>query len=143
MKNDQSSDGFKAMQQAFGEFAPLNAAWGTNWANYWRSQDKVLDSMQEFALGWFERRHEAAKSAVSAAQRSCEAHSPADVAREYQAWMTGSMQRLAADGLALQRHLMAMTELAGAAVQRNQGQQSNDSPGAPAGKGTEKHAEAA
>ena len=145
MKNDQNSNGFEAMQQAFGAFAPLRAALGENSANYWRNQDKILDSMQEFARGWFERRHEAAKSALDAARCSCEANSPADVVRGFQAWMMGSMQRVAADGLACQKHLMAMAELAGAPVERREDREAKTPRRASAdlGKSAEEHAKAA
>ena len=111
MKNNQSPNGVDVMQQAFGVLAPLRSAWAENWVNYWRSQDKILDSMQEFTREWFERRHEATKTALAAAQRSSEANSPAEVVRELQAWMLGSMQRVVADGLACQKYLMAMAEL--------------------------------
>jgi hypothetical protein len=88
-----------------------------NWMNYWRTQEKLLDGMQEFARGWFERRHEGAKSAFDAAQRSCEAASPAAVMREFQEWMAGSAQRLASDCAAYQQSLMSIGQMPGVPLQ--------------------------
>jgi hypothetical protein len=84
---------------------------------FWRGQDKVLDSMQVFAGGWFERRHAGTRAALDAAQRMCTAKTPLDAMREYQEWASGSLQRMAADSLALQRGLMEITEAMIAAPQ--------------------------
>lgn len=77
---------------------------------FWHGQDKVLDSMQAFAGGWFDRRHAGTRAALEVAQRMCTAKTPLDAVREYQEWASGSMQRMAADSLALQRKLMEITE---------------------------------
>ncbi len=145
MKTDQSFHGFEAMQHAFGMFAPLRAALGENSVNYWRNQDKILDGMQEFARGWFERRHEATKTALDAARCSCEANSPAEVVQEFQAWMMGAMQRVAADGLACQKYLMAMAELASASAEAREDQEAESPRRATAhvGESAEERAKAA
>lgn len=98
------------LQQAFGACEPYRAAFSENCVTFWRGQDKILDSMQEFAAGWFTRRHEAARSGIETAQRAGAVHSPADAMRELQNWMTGSMQRMTADGVACQKHLMTVAE---------------------------------
>jgi hypothetical protein len=143
MKDNQSTNGFEAMQQTFGVLAPLRSALGANWVNYWRSQDKILDIMQEFSREWFERRHEATKTALDAAQRSCEANSPAEVVREFQAWMMGSMQRVVADGLACQKHLIAMAELSAPPAASGDAREIKASAPANVRKGTADHAKAA
>jgi hypothetical protein len=77
---------------------------------FWRGQDKVLDCMQAFARGWFERRHAGTHAALECARRMCLASTPIDAAREYQDWASGSVQRVAQDGVALQRELMDIGE---------------------------------
>ena len=111
MKVDQIPSGFEAMQQMFEGFTSMPGAKGPDWANYWRNQDKILDSMQEFAAGWFERRHQATRAAFDAASRASGAKSPVDFAREYQTWLTGSMQRVVADCMACQKHLATVAQL--------------------------------
>lgn len=111
MKNDQNISGFEAFQQTFQTFASLRATIGENWVRFWLSQDKIIDGMQEFAAGWFERRHQATLTALEAAQRSCEANSPAEVMQEFQTWAMGSLQRIAEDGRACQRHFASLAEL--------------------------------
>jgi hypothetical protein len=143
MKDNQSPNGVDVMLQAFGVLAPWRSALGENWVSYWRSQDKILDSMQEFTREWFERRHEATKTALEAAQRSSEANSPAEVVRELQAWMLGSMQRVVADGLACQKHLMAMAELSAPPTANGDTREIKASAPGNMRKGTAEHAKAA
>jgi hypothetical protein len=89
--------------------APLAEA-TTRISDFWRGQDKVIDCMQGFALGWFERRHADTKAALESARRMCTARTPADAAREFQEWASGSLQRAAQDGVAFQREIMAIGE---------------------------------
>jgi hypothetical protein len=77
---------------------------------FWRGQDRVLDCMRAFTLGWFERRHVGTLAALESAQRMWLAPTPVDAAREYQAWASGSLQRIAQDAVALQRELMDIGE---------------------------------
>ena len=65
---------------------------------FWNIQNQILDSMENFANGWFERRHVGTRAALEAAQRMCKAQTPVDLAREYQDWTSGAFQRLMADG---------------------------------------------
>ena len=78
----------------------------TKAGDFWHGQDKVLGCMQTFARGWFDRRHVGTLAALESAQRMCLAKTPFDVAREFQAWASGSLQRVAQDGVAFQRELM-------------------------------------
>jgi len=79
-----------------------------NACSFWENQDKILDAMEAFAGGWFERRHAGTHAALEAAQRMCKAETPADLLREYQQWASGAMQRLMADGLACQQEYMVV-----------------------------------
>jgi hypothetical protein len=117
MTDQDNANGFKDLQQVFGMLEPLRTAWARNWVNYWQGQQKTLDSMEEFTRGWFQRRHDAVGAALHAAERSCVTCTPADVVHEFQAWTTGSIQRIAADGLACQKHMMAVAESAGANIE--------------------------
>lgn len=110
MPSQQDINAPDSLQQAFNACEPYRAALSENCASFWRGQDKILDSMQELASGWFIRRHEATTSAIEAAQRASAARSPADAVREWQNWMTGSMQRITADSMACQKHLMTVAE---------------------------------
>jgi hypothetical protein len=70
---------------------------------FWENQDKVVDAMQAFANGWFERRHAGARAALEAAEHICKAETPVEVVRKYQDWASGAIQRVMADGVACQR----------------------------------------
>ena len=128
MKNDKSTNGFEGLEQALQMLGPWRATSGETWAHFWRSQDKVLDSMQKFANGWFERRHVATTTALDAAQRACQAESPVEAIREFQAWSAGSMQRVAEDGFACQQHLATLLELAMPPVMQKAEPQAADPP---------------
>jgi hypothetical protein len=82
----------------------------TKVADFWHGQDKVLDCMQIFVRGWFERRHAGTQAALHSAQRICMARTPLDAAREFQEWVSGSLQRVAQDSVAFQREVMDIGE---------------------------------
>jgi hypothetical protein len=86
---------------------PDSAALQDNVRNFWDIQDKVLDAMENFANGWFERRHVGTHTALEAAQRMCKAQTPVDLVREYQEWVGGAFQRVMADGFACQQFVGA------------------------------------
>lgn len=77
----------------------------------WSNQDKILDSMEQFTNGWFERRHAGTRAALAAAQRICDMKTPIDMMREYQTWAMGSLGRIVADSFAFQHHLITMAGL--------------------------------
>lgn len=68
-----------------------------NACSYWKNQDKLVDNMQTFANGWFERRHAGAHAALEAAQRMFKAETSVDLVREYQDWASGAFQRVVVD----------------------------------------------
>jgi hypothetical protein len=86
-----------------------------NAAAFWRGQAGMLEVMQEFANGWFARRQAGAQAAMESAQRLCLARNPTEAANEVQGWMRGSMDRLMADAMALQRQAAAGAGLAASA----------------------------
>ena len=88
--------------------APDSGALQDNVRSFWDIQDKVLDAMQNFANGWFERRHVGTHAALEAAQRMCKAQTPVDMVREYQDWVGGAFQRVMADGVACQEFVGAL-----------------------------------
>lgn len=145
MNDKRDFIGFEAMQQTFGTLAPVRNAVSNNWADFWRTQEKVLNSMQDFAGRWFDRRREATSAAIETSRRFHAAESPMDFAREWQAFVTGSMQRAAEDGLACQKHVMALVELAGSQAE-GAAQQTTEAVNRTASevrKRTEQRAEAA
>jgi hypothetical protein len=73
---------------------------------FWESQETALDGMKQLADGWFARRHTGAQAALEAARRIGDAATPFDIIREYQDWMKGATERLMADGIACQQHLL-------------------------------------
>jgi hypothetical protein len=89
---------------------------------FWESQDKILDSMQAFANGWFQRRHAGTHAALETAERICKAETPIDLLREYQEWANGAFQRVMADGLACQQQAMEIVAASGQPLVRLTGE---------------------
>jgi len=79
-----------------------------------KNQDKIIDAMQVFASGWFERRHAGVRAALKAAELMFKAEAPAELMRGYQDWANGVVQRAITDGEAYRLQLMTVaTALAG------------------------------
>src|SRR5262245_38135571 len=57
MKNADFTEPWTAMQKMFLPTPVILAPLRENACRFWESQEKVLDSMQALANGWFERRH--------------------------------------------------------------------------------------
>jgi hypothetical protein len=111
MKDSGTFDPFAVMQRAFSPTSALNEAARQNTESFWDAQDKFLKSMEEYANGWFERRHVGTNEALAATRQMCEAATPFDAMREYQKWAIGSFERAMQDGLACQKHLADMNRL--------------------------------
>jgi hypothetical protein len=75
---------------------------------FWASQAELLDGMQSFAEGWFERRHAGTRAAQQAAERMCRAQTPNDAIGAFQDWANGAFQRLMADRSAYQEQLTTL-----------------------------------
>lgn len=110
MKNVSMTDGWEAMQRMF-LAVPANKVMQQNACAYWIDQEKILDSMQEFATAWFERRHAGTRAGLETARRMCEAKSSMDMLQAYQTWAMDALERLTADGIACQKHLMTIGAL--------------------------------
>lgn len=108
MKTANVTEQLNAMQRMFLPTSDISDTLRKNAGSYWEDQDKVLDAMQTFANGWFERRHAGTHAALEAAQRMCKAETPVELLREYQGWVSGAFQRLMTDGLACQQQCMAV-----------------------------------
>jgi hypothetical protein len=78
-----------------------------NARRFWDFQDKIVDGMNTYASGWFERRHVGTHAALEAAQRICKSQTPMEFVLEYQNWASGAAQRVMADGLACHEQFMA------------------------------------
>jgi hypothetical protein len=72
---------------------------------HWDGQQRILDSLEDFANGWFDRRGAGVRAATEAAQEMCGAPSLAQIFGAWQRWAAGATERLAADGMAWQQCL--------------------------------------
>lgn len=108
MKSVNVTEQLTAMQKVFQPTSAVADTLRENACCFWQNQEKVIDSMQTFANGWFERRHTGARAGLEAAERMCKAESPVEFLREYQDWLNGALGRVSADGLACQQHCMTV-----------------------------------
>jgi hypothetical protein len=108
MKAVNVAEPLSAMQRIFLPTSELSETMRMNACSFWEHQKRILDAMQTFTHGWYERRHTGTDAAFEAAQRMCKAETPIDVVREYQEWASGALQRVMADGLACQQQFMAV-----------------------------------
>lgn len=97
------------MQNAFLPTSAISATLGDNARRFWEMQDKILDNMQAFSNGWFERRHTGTHSACETAERMCGTNTMVNVVQAYQDWARGVYERMMADGLACQQQIIAAT----------------------------------
>lgn len=67
---------------------------------FWNVQEKILDEAEVFARHWFERRHEAARTALDAARTiaSDNPAAPVTMAEAFAEWQRHSAERIAEDG---------------------------------------------
>jgi hypothetical protein len=100
---------------------------------FWESQQAALDNIKDFSDGWFIRRQAGAQATLAAAKRISEAATPVDMHREYQDWVKGVMERMLAEGAALQQqftkagtHLSTQLASAAEAVQAVEEAQQSD-----------------
>lgn len=103
--------GIDAMMKALQAPTPWRTMTEEGWLQFWRGQDVVLTCMEEFAEGWFRRRHTATATALDTALRCCEAKTPLDIAREMLTWSMGSAGRIVEDGLACQKCCLELARL--------------------------------
>ena len=96
--------------QALFQPAVMLSMWQKNAHAFWKTQAEILDGMQAFAEGWFQRRHLGTQTANEACERMCAAKTPVDWFHEYQTWCAGACQRLMADGACFQDGLKKAAE---------------------------------
>lgn len=72
-------------------------------SKFWEGQEKMLDSMQKFSTGWFDRRHVGTKAAIDASLHACQAKNPTDMFACYQEWAAGATSRILDDQKAYQQ----------------------------------------
>jgi hypothetical protein len=111
MKDADFFDPFEIMQRGFLPSTRIRDAARANATDFWSAQEKILDTMQEQATHWFQRRHAGARAALSSAQQMCEADSQVDAMRAYQKWAAGAFERLIQDGLEVQKQALTVGQL--------------------------------
>ena len=109
MKNTDLTEQWTAMQKMFLPTSAISAPLRENAHRFWESQEKVLDSMQALANGWFERRRTGTHKAGEAAERMCGTETFVDLIQAYQDWAGGAFERIMADGLSCQQQIVAIT----------------------------------
>jgi hypothetical protein len=107
MNNQDRTEQWQAMFQVLPMFA---GTMQKNANEFWKTQGSILDGMQDFAEGWFQRRHVGVQAAHEACKRMCGANTPIEWFHEYQMWIGGAFQRLMADSLVLQHGLKKITD---------------------------------
>ena len=78
---------------------------------FWENELKLLDIMEEFAMGWFTRRRTGTEAALTASQSMCMAPGAAELVHEWHGWADGATERLTADRLAVQRYMQGFGAL--------------------------------
>jgi hypothetical protein len=111
MKLSDTNFPFNITQTAFQSPAGFRDAMREAATRFWGGQDQILGAMQDYANGWFERRHVGTQAAFNTAQQVIDATTPIEAFREYQKWAFGSFERIIDDGLSCQKHLLSMGEL--------------------------------
>ncbi len=85
------------MEQARTMFA-LNPMAGPQMEQFWKAQDGILKETEAFSNAWFQRRHDAAKTALEAVQAANgNGADPSAAMRAVVDWQQGSVQRMADD----------------------------------------------
>lgn len=66
---------------------------------FWNTQERILDEAETFTRHWFERRHEAARTAMIAARKSTSgaAGAPGDAMQTVAEWQRHSIERMVED----------------------------------------------
>jgi len=111
MKGANLTEQSNVMQQGFLPASGISDAMRKNAFCFWENQDKIVDAMQSFANGWFERRHTGARAALEAAELICKAETPVEVLRNYQGWASGAIHRVMTDGVTCQQQFMTVAGL--------------------------------
>ncbi|MQQ07792.1 hypothetical protein GFB49_04955 [Epibacterium sp. SM1979] len=88
-----------------------NSIYSAQIEQFWDAQEKMLEETEAFAQHWFERRHEAVRTALETARNVSEANpsEPTEAIQNLTEWQRNSAARLVADA---QEWLEIMTRCA-------------------------------
>jgi hypothetical protein len=135
MPRDNTTEQAPTLDAMFMLFPKASEPAAQRIAAFWQSQERILEAMDEFTVGWLARRHDGAKAASSAALSMCAARTPMALFSAQQEWATGALQRLFADNAAAQREWMrvcsAMTSTATPSESDSQTHEQHASPTTP------------
>ena len=109
MTNLDFAEHWKSLQKMFLPTSAISESFRENARRFWEHQDKVLENMQTFTNIWFGHRHTGTHAAQQAAERMCKTETTLDLVQAYQDWAKGALERMMADGLACQQHIIAAT----------------------------------
>jgi len=109
MKTIDFAEQWYSMQKAFLLAPQTSDTLKENTRRFWENQERILNNMQVFANGWFERRHMGALSAREATERMCGCGTIVGLIQAYQDWARGTFERIMADGLSCQQQIFAAT----------------------------------
>jgi hypothetical protein len=70
-------------------------------------QQRILNSLEDFTSGWFERREVGVRAAEQAVQNMCGAPTLVEAFTVWQTWAAGAAERIAADATAWQQCVTA------------------------------------
>lgn len=89
------ADTLKSMQSAF----QPNLMVAPQAEHFWQIQDHLLDETESFMRHWFERRHEATRTALAAARKTIgdESGTPGEAMQTIAEWQRHSMERMVED----------------------------------------------
>ncbi len=136
MPRDKPIDQTPPLNAMFMLFPLASEPTGKRITAFWQSQERILEAMDEFSVGWLTRRHDGAKAASSAAVSMCAARTPMALFNAQQEWATGVLQRVLADHVAAQRAWMricsAITSMAALSEGVRQTHESQAHPTTPA-----------
>lgn len=82
-----------------------------NARSFWTRQTDILNEMQAFSEGWFERRQAGTRAALEAFECMYAAKMPTEWLSAYQKWLIGTVERLMADGLACENEMRKLSEV--------------------------------
>lgn len=94
---DESQKVGDLMEQMQGMLA-LNPAIGPRMEEFWKTQDRILEEAEAFSKAWFERRHDAARTALEAVRKANgNGSDPSAAMQAMVEWQQQSFRRMAED----------------------------------------------
>jgi len=90
MKTIDFAEQWYSMQKAFLLAPQTSDTLKENTRRFWENQERILNNMQVFANGWFERRHTGALAACEVTERMCGTPTIVGLVQAYQDWAFAS-----------------------------------------------------